>query len=91
LWGYVDARDVAQACRRALAATDTGSRSYVIAAADTIMDRPSVELAAEVFPDVPVRDLPAAHASLLSSARAQVDLGYAPQYSWRDALGRSTP
>ena len=57
LWGYIDGRDGAQAVRRALeycAAGHTGVEVFVIANADTVMSRPSAELAAEVFPDVPV-------------------------------------
>jgi nucleoside-diphosphate-sugar epimerase len=87
LWGYVDVRDVAQACRRAVHAQVTGARSYVIAARDTVMDRPSAELAGEVFPGVPVRHPLEGHQSLLSSARAREELGYEPEHSWRDVLG----
>lgn len=84
LWGYVDARDVAQACRLGLNAAVAGSSSYVIAAADTIMDRPSVELLAEVFPDVrPVREI-GTYETLLSVRRAREILGYEPRHSWRD-------
>ena len=56
LWGYVDARDVAQACRLALDAELTGAEVFIVAAADTVMNRPSLELLAEVYPDVPVQD-----------------------------------
>src|SRR5258705_9243498 len=52
LWGYIDERDAAMACRLALEAPAKGSVSYIIAAADTVMDRPSAELLAEVFPGV---------------------------------------
>jgi nucleoside-diphosphate-sugar epimerase len=41
LWGYIDERDVAQACRLALDADISGSASFIIAAADTVMTRPS--------------------------------------------------
>ena len=56
LWGYVDVRDVAGACCLALeAATEAvaGSPAFIIAAADTVMNRPSAELLAEVFPKCP--------------------------------------
>src|SRR5439155_25628076 len=89
LWGYVDVQDVAQACRRAVQADLTGAPSYVIAAADSLMDRPSAELAAAVFPEVPVRGELAHHDTLLSTVRAREQLGYVPQYSWRDVLGSS--
>ena len=56
LWGYIDERDVAAACRLALEARPNvaGSPSFIIAAADTVMDRPSADLMAEVFPGVPL-------------------------------------
>ena len=54
LWGYVDARDVAQATRLSLAADIEGTDVFLIAAADTCMTHPSMDLMADVFPDVPV-------------------------------------
>ncbi|WP_225845934.1 NAD(P)-dependent oxidoreductase [Streptomyces sp. HPF1205] len=87
LWGYVDARDAAQACRLALEAEVTGSRNFVIAAADTIMARPSAELLAEVFPEVKLtRELDHPNATLLAIDRAREVLGYEPRHSWRDAV-----
>jgi nucleoside-diphosphate-sugar epimerase len=84
LWGYVDARDVAQACRLALTAPVQGATSYVIAAADTIMDRPSADLMREVFPGVPVTRELREYETLLAIDRAREVLGYAPAHSWRD-------
>ncbi|SEO76663.1 NAD-dependent epimerase/dehydratase family protein [Actinacidiphila rubida] len=87
LWGYVDARDVAQACRLALTAPVTGSQNFVIAAADTIMARPSADLLAEVFPTVELtRELADPYDTLLAIDRARSVLGYAPRHSWRDTL-----
>ena len=84
LWGYVDARDVAQATLRALAADVRGARAFVIAAADTVMNRPSRDLMAEVHPSVRVADDLPAFGTLLSIARARAELGYEPRHSWRD-------
>ena len=39
LWGYVDARDVAQAARLSLTADLVGAEAFLIAAADTCMTR----------------------------------------------------
>jgi nucleoside-diphosphate-sugar epimerase len=55
LWGYIDARDGAQAVRRALDVTTPGLDVFIIANADTVMSRPSADLVAEVFPGVEVR------------------------------------
>ncbi|MCA1783948.1 MAG: NAD-dependent epimerase/dehydratase family protein [Dermatophilaceae bacterium] len=84
LWGYVDARDVAQAARRALSADVTGTPAYLVAAADTCMTRPSADLLAEVYPDVPRRGGIEGHQTLLSIDRARAELGYEPAHSWRD-------
>jgi len=84
LWGYVDARDVAQSCRLALEASVSGAEVFIVAAADTVMNRPSRDLLAEVFPDVPLRGSLDDHGTLLSSAKARRLLGYEPRFSWRD-------
>ncbi len=89
LWGYVDARDVAQSCRLALEADVTGAEVFIIAGADTVMDRPNRELMAEVFPDVPLREGVGNFETLLSIDKARQLLGYAPQHSWRDHVGEA--
>jgi len=85
LWGYVDARDVAQACRLALDAELHGAEVFVVAAADTVMTRPNAELMDEVYPDVERRTELGEHDTLLSIDKARRLLGYEPQYTWRDA------
>jgi nucleoside-diphosphate-sugar epimerase len=84
LWGYIDERDAAMACRLALEADVTGSSSFIIAAADTVMTRPSAELMSEVFPSVPMTGDISGCATLLSTARARAALGFVPQHTWRD-------
>jgi UDP-glucose 4-epimerase len=87
LWAYIDGRDGAQAVRRALeyCATDPGGvEVFVIANADTVMSRPSAELAAEVFPDVPVTRPLGEHETMLAIDKARRVLGYAPAHNWRD-------
>src|SRR3954464_15238196 len=54
LWAYIDARDGAQAIRKALEVERTGAEVFIIANADTVMSRANAELAIEVFPDVPL-------------------------------------
>ena len=90
LWGYVDARDVAQAIRRGLTAEIGGAEVCIVAAADTCMTRPSAELLAEVFPTVPLRRPIEGRETLLSIDRARSVLGYEPGHSWLDA-GASGP
>jgi nucleoside-diphosphate-sugar epimerase len=91
LWGYIDERDAAMACRLSLDADITGSASFIIAAADTVMTRPSAELMQEVFPGVPLtRDVPR-NSTLLSAERASQVLGFVPQHSWRSHLPAGHP
>ncbi len=85
LWGYIDARDGAQAVRLALQAARPGKDVFVIAAADTVMSRSSAELAAEVFPDVRVTRELGTHETLLGIDKARAVLGFDPKFSWRDA------
>ncbi len=84
LWGYVDESHVAQSVRLALEAEIEGADSFIIAAADTVMQRPSRELMAEVFPGVPVADHVDGHDTLLDISKARRVLGYAPTFSWRE-------
>ena len=84
LWGYIDARDGAQAIERALENAAPGFDRFIIAAADTVMSRPNAELVAEVFPDVPLRGELGVNDTLLSIDKARRVLGYDPEHSWRD-------
>lgn len=84
LWGYVDVSHVAQSCRLALEADIQGAEAFIIAAADTVMRRPSRELMAQVFPGVPVRGEVAEHGTLLGIDAARRALGYAPEFTWRE-------
>jgi len=83
LWGWVDARDVAQACRLSLTRPERGAECFTIAAADTLMPAPSAELMATHFPGVPVDPALGRFDTLLSIEKARRVLGYEPQHSWR--------
>lgn len=87
LWAYIDARDGAQAMRLALEHEYTGPDVFIIASPDTVMSRPTAELATTVFPDVEVRGELGTHQTLLSIGKARRVLGYEPKHSWRDASG----
>jgi nucleoside-diphosphate-sugar epimerase len=84
LWGYVDESHVAESVRLALEADIDGTDNFIIAAADTVMKRPSRELMAEVFPGVPVADHVSGNDTLLDISRARRVLGYAPTFTWRE-------
>jgi nucleoside-diphosphate-sugar epimerase len=86
-WSYIDARDGATAVLAALDHPGRGADVFVIANADTVMSRPSTELAAEQFPGVPVRGPLEGNQALMSSERARRVLGWTPGHSWRDEVG----
>jgi nucleoside-diphosphate-sugar epimerase len=85
LWSYIDARDGAQAVRRALEHDATGMDVFIIANADTVMSRSNDELIAENFPGVPLKRPVGPNETLLSIDKARRVLGYEPRHSWRDA------
>ena len=89
LWGYVDARDVAQAARLGLEAAIEGAEIAIVAAGDTVMTRPSADLMAEVFPSVPLRRPVTGRETLLSIDHARRLLGYEPSHRWADEIGAS--
>jgi nucleoside-diphosphate-sugar epimerase len=89
LWGYIDVRDAAEACRLALDAPVSGADSFIIAAADTVMDRPSRDLLAEVYPGVELTREIGEFETLLAIDHAREVLGYEPEHSWRDEVTAS--
>ena len=85
LWGYVDARDGAQAVLKAIqrGRREPGFERYIVAPADTVMSRPNAQLVAEVFPGVEIRGDLGVNDTLLSIEKARRLLGYEPAHSWR--------
>ena len=55
LWGYTLLDAAARACLQSLTAEFVGHEAFFINAPNTMEERPSLELAREFFPDVPVR------------------------------------
>jgi nucleoside-diphosphate-sugar epimerase len=84
LWGYIDARDGAQAVRKAIEAEFRGFEAFIIANADTVMSRANASLMAEVFPGVETKPSMSATGTLLSIEKAKRMLDYNPQHSWRN-------
>jgi len=83
LWAYIDARDGAQAVRRALEHRSAGADIFIIANADTVMSRPNDELLDAEFPGVPLTRAVGPHETLLSIDKARRVLGYEPEHTWR--------
>ncbi|MHB1109031.1 MAG: NAD-dependent epimerase/dehydratase family protein [Devosia sp.] len=84
LWGYIDARDGAQAVRRGIEAEFKGFEAFIIANADTVMSRSNASLMAEIFPKVPIKGSLSPNGTLLSINKAKRMLDYNPQHSWRN-------
>jgi nucleoside-diphosphate-sugar epimerase len=83
LWSWVDARDVAQACRLGIEADLSGAEVFTIAAADTLMKTASRDLVAAGFPETKVDAGLGEFETLLSIEKAHRMLGYSPRHSWR--------
>ena len=89
LWTYIDARDAAQAVRKALDAKLTGAHVFGIANADSVMSRPNQELLDEVFPKTKKKRTFGPNESLIAIDRAREVLGYEPQYAWRKQVAKA--
>ena len=89
LWAYLDLRDAAAAVLASLRAVerrDLAGRHLrlVLSADDTYSADKSRALAARGWPGVPLDGALGGHDALLSTRRARTEIGFAPQYRWRD-------
>jgi nucleoside-diphosphate-sugar epimerase len=84
-WSYVDVRDVASLVEAALAADFDGHEPFHAAAAENYMDRPTADLVAEYFGEVPAECELEGEQSALSTAKARSLLDWAPEHDWRAA------
>ena len=83
LWGYIDARDAAQAILLSLRRSAPGFDRFVIANADTVLDVPTASLIADYYPGIEVRRELGEFETLLSIEKARRELGYEPRFGWR--------
>jgi UDP-glucose 4-epimerase len=86
LWGYVDLRDAARACRLALeVARDRpyGFAAMNIVAADALSEDPITDLLTEHAPDIEIRAELEPAAGAFAIDRARRVIGWTPRYSWR--------
>jgi nucleoside-diphosphate-sugar epimerase len=84
LWGYIDTRDGALAVLRALENGKPGFETFIIANADTVVAKPTAELAADYFPNVEVKRPLEGNETLLSIDKARRLLKFEPQHGWRN-------
>lgn len=87
LWGYVDLRDAASACRLAIEAAARQPYGFVplnIVAADSLTETPITELLAEHAPEIEIRAALGPTQGAYAIDRAAALIGWVPQHSWRD-------
>jgi nucleoside-diphosphate-sugar epimerase len=85
VWNYIDARDIAVACRLAVEKDGLGSMVMNLAADDTCMDIRSCDLIKAEFPQVTdIRSPVDAYQTLYSNEKAKKILGWRPVHCWRD-------
>ena len=83
-WGYIDARDVAQACLLAMERNLKGADNFIIAADDTVMEEDNKLLLDKVFPNIQIKGEIGKNKTLLSNEKAKKILGFKPEYSWKN-------
>ena len=87
LWGYIDARDGAQAVRRALEYTVAGADVFIIANADTVMSRDQRLAPCRGVPRRPTQNARSVRTRrCCRSRRLNACSGTTPAHSWRDEL-----
>lgn len=81
LWSYIDARDVAAACRLGIERDGLGAQALIIAADDSSSDKPTMELVQKHLPGVTDIRMPLeGRVSLMDNRLAKRLLGWEPQY-----------
>jgi len=85
-WTYVDVRDAANACIRALESNIEGFEAFYICANDTFMNIPTMELLKKYYPKVPVKRELKDYESPISNEKAQRMLKFRPIFSARQYL-----
>lgn len=87
LWSYIDAQDVATAFRLALEYPTPGFEAFYIAAKDTLMLQPTLELVQKYFPgEIELRAEMSGSCCVLDCKKAEKLLGFRPQFTWRDRV-----
>ena len=84
VWNYIDARDIAAACRLSIEKDGLGATVVNIAADDTCMDIKSLDLIKMIYPHIEIRGNVDDYQTLYSNEKAKRVLGWKPAHFWRD-------
>lgn len=84
LWGYIDVRDAAQACRLGVEIDELDFQVFNVIAPDTLVDEPTEELIRRYFPELELRKHLQGTETAWSIDKARRILGYQPHHRWRD-------
>ena len=82
VWNYIDARDLALACRRGIETDGLGFQIFNIANDEVSSDRTTGELLARFFPTVPLTRELGERETLYSNRKARQLLGFQPTHTW---------
>ena len=84
-WSKGLIKDAARACVMSVESTGwTGHHRFFLNADDTMIDVPTADAIAQVYPDVPVREPLEGFAAPLSTRNVKKLIGWTAEYSWRD-------
>jgi nucleoside-diphosphate-sugar epimerase len=83
LWGYIDVRDAARACRLGLEAGISGFHPLNITANDTLRTEPTEHLLDQFLPGIEKRGAFPGTSSSWANGRAREVIGFEPEHSWR--------
>lgn len=82
-WTYVDVRDAASSCWKALEYRKPGHEAFYIAAPQILLDVPVKDLLAQCYPgDYPIADHICGCVSPIDCSKAERILGWVAKYNW---------
>lgn len=85
-WSYIDARDLALACRLAIGVDGVGFQILNVAADDVSSSLQTAELLRRFYPNVRLTRAIGERETLLSNSRIKNVLGFQPEHTWMREL-----
>jgi len=80
LWAYTNSLAAAHACLLSLTADFRGHEVFFLTGPDTVYDTPSLELAQQYYPEVPIRGDLSGNRSFFDCSKAERLLGWKHEY-----------